>query len=269
MTDDRTDTMPAPSAHGARAARMPTPPEWSYRTSGSPLLAASPPGGTQLPGLPQRVAPSTPGEGPLRPRPAGAPRLPGPIHTSPPSLGPSGRRRSPLMVIALSVATLGAFTLLWHDRINEEMSDFDSRMHVNAASSTLAVTIAWLLGLLTSLAGAARIVLAHLNVALPFNPHFSVTHAFYLLPGLAAVPYLVLALPFSVIAVVMTLERIRVVEDRVGVTSDVQLRPASYVWLLIVPIIGGLALIGAMQRRLNRVWELAAPRPSGIGTLRP
>jgi hypothetical protein len=43
-----------------------------------------------------------------------------------------------------------------------------------------------------------------------------------------------------------------------------QLRPTRAVWLLIVPVLGGLVLIAAMQRRLNRVWEEAEPRPAGL-----
>jgi len=161
--------------------------------------------------------------------------------------------------------TLGLYALLWHRRINDEMSDFDPRMRVSAAASTFAVTIAWLLGLIVSLAGVARLLVDVFKVSLSFDPHFSATQAFFVLGGLVVVPYIVLVLPFSLVAVVMTLERIRVIEDRVGITADVQLRPARTVWLLIVPVIGGLMMIAAMQRRLNRVWEHAAPRPAGLG----
>jgi len=254
----------APPAHGTAGAATPAPPEWSYRSTGAPL-----PGGPATPApLRPNAGEGIPTDPAVRSRPTGAPALPGPVRTTTSSLGPSGRRRSPLTVVALSAVTLGVYALIWHDRINEEVSDFDPRMQVRAGASTLAVAIAWLLGLLISLAGAARILLDQLNVALPFNPHLSVSNAYFLLPGIVATPYLVLALPFSVVAVVMTLERIRVVEDRVGLSSDRQLRPTRYVWWLVVPVVGGLVMIAAMQRRLNRVWELAAPRPSGIGTIR-
>jgi hypothetical protein len=241
----------APPAHGAGGA--PTPPPWSYRASGTPVMPAGARGralAEPAPGAPQR--------------PEGAPALPGPQRAAVQSFGPAGRGRSPLAVALLSVLTLGLYALIWHDRINAEMSDFDTRMRVRAATSTIAVVIPWLLGMLVTLGGAARIVLDLLKVRLSFDPHISVTHAYYLLAGLGVVPYLIVLIPFSLIAVVMTLERIRMVEDRVGITADAQVQPTHQVWLLIVPVIGGLAMIAAMQRRLNRAWELAAPRPAGL-----
>jgi len=156
------------------------------------------------------------------------------------------------------VVTLGVYALVWYHRINVEMADFDTRMHVRAKRSTLPVVIAWLAGWLISLAGAARIILAVLNVSLPFDPGFSVSQAYILLAGIVAIPYIAILLPVSAVAITMTLERIRIVEDRIGRTTDVQLRPARAVFLLLVPLIGGPMLLATMQRRLNRAWELAS-----------
>ena len=54
-------------------------------------------------------------------------------------------------------------------------------------------------------------------------------------------------------------ERLRVVEDRVGRTTDVQVRPVQTVWWLLVPFSGGLILQHLVQRRLNAVWDIAQP----------
>lgn len=176
-----------------------------------------------------------------------------------PSLGKEGKRRSPIAVAALSVITLGVYALVWHHRVNVEAADFDTRMYVRAARSAFAVTIAWALGLLVSIAGAVLIVAQQMHVTLPYNPGLTTIEQYLLLGGLVVVPYLVLALPFSVIAMVMTLERVRIVEDRVGTTTDMQVRPVATVWWLAIPIAGGLILMSLVQRRLNRVWEVVAP----------
>ncbi len=181
------------------------------------------------------------------------PEKPMPGMTS--SLGPVGKHRSTFAVVMLSIVTLGIYSLVWHNRVNHEVGNFDTRMHVIPSRSTVAVTIPWALGWLVSLVGAARIVLAVLNVTLPFNPHFSVLQAYGLLAGGLVIPYLSLLLPFSMAAWVMTLERVRIVEDRIGRTTDVQLRPTRVVCWLLFPVVGGLVLIATMQRRLNRVWE--------------
>lgn len=182
-----------------------------------------------------------------------APEKPMPGMTS--SLGPVGKHRSTFAVVALSIVTLGIYSLVWHNRVNREVGNFDTRMHVIPGRSTLAVTIPWALGWLVSLVGATRIVLAVLNVTLPFNPHFTVLQAYGLLAGGLLIPYLTLVLSFSAAAWVMTLERVRIVEDRIGRTTDVQLRPTRVVCWLLFPVAGGLVLIATVQRRLNRVWE--------------
>ena len=179
-----------------------------------------------------------------------------------PSLGPEGRRRSPIMVVVLSVMTLGIYALVWHSRINTEIGDFDTRMYVRPGRSTLAVAIAWLIGLLTSIAGAVIIVTSQMQVSLPYNAQFTMLEEYLLLGGLLAVPYVILAVPFSLISMVMTLERIRIAEDRAGRPTDAQLRPARTVWWLAVPVVGGLILQTLMQRRLNQVWELVSPLPA-------
>ena len=176
-----------------------------------------------------------------------------------PSLGKEGKQRQPVLVAVLSVITLGVYALVWHHRVNVEVADFDTRMYVRAGRSTLAVAVAWAAGLLVSIAGAVLIVASQMHVALPYNPSLTHVETYLLLGGLLVVPYLVLALPFSVIAVVMTLERVRIVEDRVGRPTDMQIRPVATTWWLAVPIAGGLVLLALVQRRLNRVWESVAP----------
>ncbi|MBV8527604.1 MAG: DUF4234 domain-containing protein [Candidatus Dormibacteraeota bacterium] len=178
-----------------------------------------------------------------------------------PSLGPEGKRRSPWVVAALSVLTLVIYALVWHHRVNVEVTDFDTRMYVRAGRSTIAVFLAWFLGLITSVAGAVLVVSTQMHVMLPYRPPLSTIEQYLLLGGLLVVPYLILALPFCILAVSMTLERVRIAEDRAGRPTDMQLRPVSYTWLLAIPVAGGLVLMGLVQRRLNQVWELVAPAP--------
>jgi hypothetical protein len=171
------------------------------------------------------------------------------------SFGPAGKRRSALGIVVLSIVTLGVYSLVWHRRINREVGNFDTRMHVIPGRSTVAVAIPWAIGWLVSIAGAVRIVLAVANVTLRFDPHFSVLQAYGLLGGALVIPYLELLLPFSAIALVMTLERVRILEDRMGRTTDVQLRPTRAILWMLLPIAGGLILMAITQRRLNRAWE--------------
>jgi len=100
------------------------------------------------------------------------------------------------------------------------------------------------------------IVLANYSLpALPFDPHFTVLQAYGLLGGFLIIPYLELLLPFSAMATVMTLERVRIIEDRMGRTTDVQLRPTRIICWMLLPVAGGLILMAIIQRRLNRAWE--------------
>jgi hypothetical protein len=178
-----------------------------------------------------------------------------------PSLGPEGKRRSPWAVAVLSVLTLGIYAVVWHHRVNVEVTDFDTRMYVRAGRSTTAVLIGWLIGFITSVAGAVLVVSAQMHVTLPYRPPLSTIEQYLLLGGLLVVPYVMLALPFCVLAIAMTLERVRIAEDRAGKPTDVQLRPVTYTWLLAIPIAGGLLLVALVQHRLNQVWELVSPVP--------
>lgn len=178
-----------------------------------------------------------------------------------PSLGPEGKRRSPWAVAVLAALTLGIYALVWHHRVNVEVTDFDTRMYVRAGRSTSAVLAGWLIGFITSVAGAVLVVTAQMHVTLPYQPPLSMIEQYLLLGGLLVVPYLLLALPFGILAITMTLERVRIAEDRAGRPTDMQLRPVTYTWLLAIPVAGGLLLMALVQRRLNQVWELVSPAP--------
>jgi hypothetical protein len=172
-----------------------------------------------------------------------------------PTFGPPGRHRSAAAIAVFSVLTLGIYAIVWHRRVNQEMGDFDPRIHVHPSRSAWAVFLPWLAGLLAS-AGATGIVLAqHYGLDL----HLNVTGRQVLpaVAALAAVPYLILFLPFSVVAVARTAERVRMVEEHAGITTDEQIRPAAVVGWLVMPIIGGLVLMGRQQGHLNRIWDLA------------
>lgn len=168
--------------------------------------------------------------------------------------GPVGKRRSPLVVVLLSVLTLGIYALVWHRRANREIVDFDPRLSVHLGRTTWAVAVPFLLGWLVAAAAAARILAVvvagrHVDIGMPE----SLTQYGVLAP--LAIPYLVLALPFAAVAVVMTAERIRVLEDRVDVLGSEQLRPAAMLAWLLLPVVGGLVLVAQLQGRLNRVWS--------------
>ena len=173
--------------------------------------------------------------------------------------GPVGRGRSPLFVVLLSALTLGLYAVLWHQRINRELEEFDPKLHSRPTRSAVAVAVPWVIGLLTTVAGAALIVGARLSIHLPLASHVTSTQADYLLAGLVAVPYLTLLVPFSVVAVVMTLERLRCVEEHIGTTTDRQVRAVGSSMLLAIPLVGGLVLLAVAQRRLNAVWDAVAP----------
>jgi hypothetical protein len=172
-----------------------------------------------------------------------------------PSFGPPGHHRSLGAMTLLSVLTLGIYSIAWHRRVNQEMGDFDPRIHVHPARSAWAVFLPWFAGLLGTAAAAGIVLASHYGLDL----HLGVT-AHQVLPGLAAlaaVPYLVLFLPFSLVAVVRTAERVRMVEEHAGVTTDEQIRPAAVAGWLLLPVVGGLVLMGRQQGHLNRIWDLA------------
>jgi hypothetical protein len=158
-------------------------------------------------------------------------------------------------MVLLSVITLGFYTVAWLRRVNQEMGDFDPRVHVEPSRSAWAVALPLLAGLLASGAAAAVVLLGHFapSVQLPVSPD----QAVYGLAAIAVVPYLVLVLPFSVVAVAMTAERVRVVQEHAGITADEQMRPATVVGCLLLPVVGGFVAMGRQQRCLNRIWELA------------
>jgi hypothetical protein len=216
------------------------------------------------PGPEAPEAPSTPDD-PSPPAPAHRDQVELPFAaTAPPprpqpTFGPVGRRRSALVVPLLAAITLGVSALIWHHRVNRELEEFDPRLHSRPRRSTVAVAVPWLIGLLTTLAGAALIVTARLSIHLPFDPHVSTAQAYWLLSGLALVPYLTLLLPISAVAIVMTLERLRCVEEHIGTTTDRQVRPVGSSLLLAVPLAGGLFLLAVEQRRINAIWDAFAP----------
>jgi Mn2+/Fe2+ NRAMP family transporter len=135
------------------------------------------------------------------------------------------------------------------------MGDFDPRIRVHPSRSTWAVFIPWFVGLLASMAAAGMVLAAHygLDLHLPVTGH----QVLPAVAALAAVQYFVLLLPFSLVAIVRTAERVRMVEEHAGVTTDAQIRPAALVGWLIVPLIGGFVVMGRQQGDLNHIWDLA------------
>ena len=184
---------------------------------------------------------------------------PAPAATAPvPSFGPVGRRRSPAMVVLLSVISLGFYALWWHHRVNKEMAEFDTRMDVDPGMSTWAVALPLIAGWMVAAAAGARYLLALSGTPtsdLPITAQQSLFLAFAPL----VVPYLILFLPFSAAAVLMTHERARVVEDRVDTPVSRQLQPVTALGWLAVPIVGGLVGMARMQQHLNEVWRSVAP----------
>jgi hypothetical protein len=172
-----------------------------------------------------------------------------------PTFGPPGKDRSTPAMVLLSMLTLGLYTIVWHRRVNQEMGDFDPRIHVRPARTAWAIALPLLAGLLASAAAAAIVVTDHMGIALDIP--VTARQAYLGLPAIVAVPYLVMLLPFSMVAVAMTAERVRVVEDHAGVTTDEQLRPAALVGWLLLPVLGGLVVMAREQRSLNRIWHLA------------
>ncbi len=225
------------------------PPGWSFRAGFThPDTVAAPPTSREQTELPLEPAPAVRAAAPLLQ----------------PHFGPVGRSRPPLLVALLAIVTLGVYALVWHQRMNRELEEFDPKLHSRPMRSAVALAVPWLAGMLVTLAGAAVIIGSRLSLHLPLASHVSPLQSYLMLGGLAVVPYLTLLLPISLIAVVMTLERLRCVEEHVGTTTDRQVRPVGAMLLLAVPVVGGLVLLAAEQRRLNAVWDAVAPsgRPS-------
>jgi hypothetical protein len=220
------------------------PPGWSFRAPfGRPDTAAAPPTSRSQTELPLEPVPAVRAAAPLLQ----------------PHFGPVGRSRPPLLVPLLAIVTLGVYALVWHQRMNRELEEFDPKLHSRPMRSAVSLAVPWLAGVLVTLAGAALIVGGRLSLHLPLASHVSPLQSYLMLGGLAVVPYLTLLLPISLIAVVMTLERLRCVEEHVGTTTDRQVRPVGATLLLAVPVVGGLLLLAAEQRRLNAVWDAVAP----------
>jgi hypothetical protein len=237
---------PAPAdSTGASPTGLDDLPVWSYRDAplGQPEPAPPAPADRHQAELPfaRAAAPAPP---PLRPLP---------------TFGPVGQPRSALLVPLFAVISLGVYAIIWHHRVNRELEEFDPKLHSRPRRSAFAVAVPWLIGLLITLAGAALIVSARMSVHLPLASHVTSLEAYVMLAGLAVVPYLALVIPFSLVAIVMTLERLRCVEEHVGTTTDRQVRPVGSALLLILPVVGGLVLLGTEQRRLNAIWEAVAP----------
>jgi hypothetical protein len=218
-------------------------PVWSFRDApGRPEPAAPPPADRHQAELPFPTSTE----------------LAAPAPRSQPTFGPVGRSRPAPLVPLLAVLSLGLYAVVWHHRVNRELEEFDPKLHARPLRSTFAVAIPWLVGLLATLAGAAFLVAGRLSVHIPLASQVSTAKALYLLAGLAVVPYLTLLVPFSVVAVVMSLERLRCVEEHVGTTTDCQVRPVGSSLLLAIPVVGGLTLLVREQRRLNTIWGAMA-----------
>lgn len=236
--------VPPGGASMSRAAPGDGTPIWSFpdstRTRSRPGSAASPTDENQV----ELPFPATP-----QPTPQARPQ---------PLFGPVAQARSTVLVPVLAVLTLGLYALVWHHRVNRELEEFDPKLRARPSRSAFGVTVPWVLGLLATVTGAVLLVGARLSIHVPFAADVSTWEAYVLLAGLALVPFLTLLLPFSLVAVVMTLERLRCVEEHVGFTTDRQIRPVAQSQLLVIPVVGGLVLLSLVQRRVNAVWDAVA-----------
>lgn len=173
------------------------------------------------------------------------------------SLGPVGRRRNLGLLALFNVLSLGLYTVGWFARANREMREFDPRMHVRPRRTALAIAVPVLATLLVGAAAGARMVAERLGHGVDLPIASSVTD--WLLGALLVAPWLALLLPFSIVAAVMTVERLRVLEDRAGIAPDLQTRPVAALAWLLIPAAGIVVLAVRTQARLNRVWSIALP----------
>jgi hypothetical protein len=260
------------AGEGEMAEAVPARPAWRFPELATPSPPPPVPPGATPPVAPPLPVTASPFPPPIVPASGPQPQPTSPASAFPaeglavPSLGPPGKRRHPAAVTLLSLITLGVYSLAWHEWTNREMRDIDARIEVSPGASALAVSIPWLLGLLCSLAGAAMVVAAALRVGPVYFPATNgvlvaghlVLWDWLMLAGLALVPYLELLLPFSLLALTMTLERARVVQERVGIRPERQVHPVRQVWLLLIPVVGGLWHLAVVQSRLNQVWQRTA-----------
>jgi hypothetical protein len=175
------------------------------------------------------------------------------------SLGPVGRHRSPVLAFVLAVVTLGLYPILWARRATREMAQFDPRMVVSPAHTAWAFAGVTAAPLIAAGAEAARILADHLGSAPSLPLSAQATRWLLLAPALT--PLLAILVPFSLVAVLMTFERVRVVEDRGGIDPEHQLSPTESVWWTALPVVGLAVFVARGQARLNRVWEVCTALP--------
>lgn len=173
------------------------------------------------------------------------------------SLGPVGRRRNVALLTVLSVLTLGLAAVAWFRRAGREMREFDTRMTLRPGRTAAAVAIPVVTALVLAAAAGARVIADHMGHPVDLPVGHEITR--WLVVGPAVVPWLCLLLPVSAVAVAMTMERVRVVEDRAGIVPDLQCRPAASMAWLLVPVVGLVVIVAHTQARLNRVWVIARP----------
>lgn len=173
------------------------------------------------------------------------------------ALGPVGRRRSIALGVGVGVLTLGFGSCLWIGRMTREMREFDPRMTVRSGRTVAALAFGYLVAFLVSGLEVARVVADHLGhpVDLPLSP--AATRPFVVAILLA--PALVALLPVGAVALVMSAERLRVVEDRAGLAPHLQQRPVAILRWAWLPLVGTVAVAAALQSRLNSVWRIARP----------
>jgi hypothetical protein len=263
-----------PSLHDAGDAPPgPLSVELDYRGGGAPASEAppeSPPGPrrpTSWDAVPHPVGPipeppatERPVSGRSAPRAATAPeaaRSTRPLAAAAVhSLGPVGRRRSSVVAFLLAVVTLGLHPIAWVQRANAEMAHFDPRMVVRPGRTAGALAFIVGLPIFVAAAEGARIIADHAGAA-PNLP-LSAQATRWLLLAPAVTPLLAVLVPFSLVALTLTLERVRVVEDRAGVDPDLQLSPSGVVWWTALPVIGLAVVVARGQARLNGVWDACA-----------
>jgi hypothetical protein len=250
-------TQPVPSPEHGGALDTPGPISWDL-PEGDPSTFVEQPGTVPAGEPDAEGAAEAPGEEPtadlMGEAQPGAATPPAPAVWS---LGPVGRSRHLGLLTLLSVLTVGLSTIVWFARANREMREFDPRMHVRPGRSAVAIAVPVMASWIVGAAAGARLLVDHLGYSVDLPLSAKVTAWFVVAP--LAAPWLALLLPFSIVAVAMTVERVRVSEDRAGTAPDLQARPiASLRWLLI-PAFGIVVLVIRTQARLNRVWSIARP----------
>jgi hypothetical protein len=183
--------------------------------------------------------------------------LPAPRQSqSPSTFGPLGQRRSPLQVPVRVLLSLGTYALIWYRQSNRELQDFDPNLRAREPRSTRSSVAAWLMALLITVAGAALFASTRSSIRLPFDRQLTSAEAYFLMAALACL-YLTLILPFNIAAAKSNLTRIRLVQEHVGLAAR-ELLGTRAAFLLVVPVIGRLVLLGVEQRGINAIWTAAA-----------